>query len=190
LYDAHGEYSHHEQKRISNLTTVFVITNNRQNNQAENIRRSPSRIRIHHKSLLGFLPKRKSKVWRHNPLSVRVERFLLIFQPKFKKLMNLRKAQSSLPVFKYKEQILETIKNNQVTIIAGDTGCGEWSAKPGIRANFRRNSFWFCRKINAGTADRDQSRLQVDFQSSFNLRFHDICWRRTVTKSRVRSPDA
>ncbi len=53
--------------------------------------------------------------------------FLTFF--KFKKLISLRKAQSNLPVFKYKEQILETIKSNQVVIIAGDTGCGKYCSR-------------------------------------------------------------
>ena len=34
-------------------------------------------------------------------------------------IQQLRKAQANLPVHKYKDLILETIKNNQITIIAG-----------------------------------------------------------------------
>ena len=44
---------------------------------------------------------------------------------KIKKLQLLREAQEKLPVFKYQESILKTIKENQITIIAGDTGCGK-----------------------------------------------------------------
>lgn len=49
---------------------------------------------------------------------------------KFKKLKQLRTQQSNLPVFKYKQTILETIKSNQVTLIAGDTGCGKSTQIP------------------------------------------------------------
>jgi HrpA-like RNA helicase len=38
---------------------------------------------------------------------------------KFKKLKQLRQNQSNLPVFKYREAILKTVHENQVTIIAG-----------------------------------------------------------------------
>ena len=31
----------------------------------------------------------------------------------------------NLLIYKYHDTILETVKNNQVTIIAGDTGCGK-----------------------------------------------------------------
>ena len=44
---------------------------------------------------------------------------------KYKKLRQLRQAQANLPIFKYQEAILKTVKENQVTIIAGDTGCGK-----------------------------------------------------------------
>lgn len=44
---------------------------------------------------------------------------------KFRKLQKLREAQSNLPVYKYRQVILDTVKQNQITIIAGDTGCGK-----------------------------------------------------------------
>jgi hypothetical protein len=59
---------------------------------------------------------------------------------KFKKLKQLRLNQSNLPIFKYKEAILNTIKENQVTIIAGDTGCGKSTQIPRylLEANYER----------------------------------------------------
>jgi ATP-dependent RNA helicase DHX34 len=42
----------------------------------------------------------------------------------------LRESQSNLPIYKYHDTILETIKNNQITIIAGDTGCGKSTQLP------------------------------------------------------------
>ncbi len=44
---------------------------------------------------------------------------------KFQKLQKLREAQAGLPVFKYRQDILDVVKANQITIIAGDTGCGK-----------------------------------------------------------------
>lgn len=49
---------------------------------------------------------------------------------KFKKLKQLRQAQASLPVYKFRDEIMKTIKENQVTIIAGDTGCGKSTQIP------------------------------------------------------------
>jgi HrpA-like RNA helicase len=54
---------------------------------------------------------------------------------KFKKLKQLRQNQSNLPVYKYRETILDTIKKHQVTIIAGDTGCGK------VKASFTFHKF-------------------------------------------------
>jgi ATP-dependent RNA helicase DHX34 len=49
---------------------------------------------------------------------------------KFKKFKNIRSSQGNLPVFKYRQEILESVKNNQITIIAGDTGCGKSTQIP------------------------------------------------------------
>ena len=83
-----------------------------------------SRIWIHNAFIFRFLSKRKSLIsklsqkfiWKNNNP-------LLKF--KFKKLKQLRQSQANLPVYKYKNEILKTIQENQVTIIAGDTGCGK-----------------------------------------------------------------
>ena len=52
----------------------------------------------------------------------------------------MREAQASLPVYKYRQIILETIKTNQITIIAGDTGCGKSTQIPRylIEAGYER----------------------------------------------------
>lgn len=49
---------------------------------------------------------------------------------KFTKLKKLRKSQANLPVAKYKDEIVEAVKENQVVIIAGDTGCGKSTQIP------------------------------------------------------------
>lgn len=44
---------------------------------------------------------------------------------KFKKLKELRKSQASLPIAASKDEILRTLEEHQVMILAGDTGCGK-----------------------------------------------------------------
>uniref|UniRef100_A0A914C1Y1 PH-15 domain-containing protein n=1 Tax=Acrobeloides nanus TaxID=290746 RepID=A0A914C1Y1_9BILA len=48
-----------------------------------------------------------------------------INKQKFKKLKDLRKCQHSLPICSSREDILNVLRENQVVIIAGDTGCGK-----------------------------------------------------------------
>ncbi|XP_055915540.1 probable ATP-dependent RNA helicase DHX34 [Eupeodes corollae] len=49
---------------------------------------------------------------------------------KFNKIKKLRKSQRNLPIAKFKQQIQETLKNSQVLIVAGDTGCGKSTQIP------------------------------------------------------------
>lgn len=59
---------------------------------------------------------------------------------KFNKLKKLRDTQANLPVAQYKEEIIKTVKNEQVVIIAGDTGCGKSTQIPQYlyEAGFRK----------------------------------------------------
>ena len=43
----------------------------------------------------------------------------------FSKLRKIKGDQENLPIFKYREKIIEAVKSNQVVIVAGDTGCGK-----------------------------------------------------------------
>ncbi|KAH7710015.1 SMGL-2 protein [Aphelenchoides avenae] len=49
---------------------------------------------------------------------------------KFKKLKALRTSQASLPIAASKDEILRTLEENQVMILAGDTGCGKSTQLP------------------------------------------------------------
>lgn len=49
---------------------------------------------------------------------------------KFAKLKKLRKWQTNLPVYQHKMEILEAVQNEQVVLIAGDTGCGKSTQVP------------------------------------------------------------
>eukprot|EP00090_Calanus_glacialis_P045237 TRINITY_DN8265_c0_g1_i2.p1 TRINITY_DN8265_c0_g1~~TRINITY_DN8265_c0_g1_i2.p1 ORF type:complete len:1169 (-),score=448.58 TRINITY_DN8265_c0_g1_i2:22-3528(-) len=49
---------------------------------------------------------------------------------KFTKLRKLRAGQAALPIAEYKEEILTKVQENQVVIVAGDTGCGKSTQVP------------------------------------------------------------
>ncbi|EZA50758.1 putative ATP-dependent RNA helicase DHX34 [Ooceraea biroi] len=49
---------------------------------------------------------------------------------KFNKLKKLRDMQANLPVTQYKEEIIKSVKDEKVVIIAGDTGCGKSTQIP------------------------------------------------------------
>ncbi|XP_053323739.1 probable ATP-dependent RNA helicase DHX34 [Spea bombifrons] len=48
----------------------------------------------------------------------------------FGKLVKLRKERSSLPIFQYREKIVRLMKEHQVVVVAGDTGCGKSTQVP------------------------------------------------------------
>ena len=43
----------------------------------------------------------------------------------FQKLIKIRTDQQNLPIYQFKSDIIETIRQNQVVVVAGDTGCGK-----------------------------------------------------------------
>lgn len=49
---------------------------------------------------------------------------------KMTKLKKLRSSQRSLPIAQHRREIVDTVKNYGVTIIAGDTGCGKSTQVP------------------------------------------------------------
>lgn len=48
----------------------------------------------------------------------------------FGKLAKLRKERSSLPIFQYREKIVQMVRGHQVVVVAGDTGCGKSTQVP------------------------------------------------------------
>ncbi|KAM9324001.1 putative ATP-dependent RNA helicase DHX34 [Gastrophryne carolinensis] len=48
----------------------------------------------------------------------------------FAKLAKLRKERSSLPIFQYREKIVHMVRDHQVVVVAGDTGCGKSTQVP------------------------------------------------------------
>ena len=39
--------------------------------------------------------------------------------------MKIKRDRESLPIWQYKDKIIEAVNQNQVVIVAGDTGCGK-----------------------------------------------------------------
>ncbi|XP_029303031.1 putative ATP-dependent RNA helicase DHX34 [Cottoperca gobio] len=48
----------------------------------------------------------------------------------FGKLAKLRREQKSLPIFQYRDRIVELVRLNPVVVVAGDTGCGKSTQVP------------------------------------------------------------
>ncbi|KAM4696608.1 putative ATP-dependent RNA helicase DHX34 [Rhinophrynus dorsalis] len=48
----------------------------------------------------------------------------------FGKLAKLRKERSSLPIFQYREKLVQMVREHQVVVVAGDTGCGKSTQVP------------------------------------------------------------
>lgn len=48
----------------------------------------------------------------------------------FSKLAKLRKDQKNLPIFQYRNKILELVRLHPVVVVAGDTGCGKSTQVP------------------------------------------------------------
>ena len=49
----------------------------------------------------------------------------LIFFWQLAKLRKIRQDQENLPIYQYKSMIIEAVKEHQVVVVAGDTGCGK-----------------------------------------------------------------
>lgn len=49
---------------------------------------------------------------------------------KFNKIKKLRKCQKSLPIWKFKKSLHQSLEETRVLIIAGDTGCGKSTQVP------------------------------------------------------------
>ncbi|XP_019852260.1 PREDICTED: probable ATP-dependent RNA helicase DHX34 [Amphimedon queenslandica] len=61
-----------------------------------------------------------------------VIRHFLNFQQKtkFQRIQKIIRDQSELPIYQFKDQILSAVRDNQVVLIAGDTGCGKSTQVP------------------------------------------------------------
>jgi HrpA-like RNA helicase len=69
-------------------------------------------------------------------------RHFINFQQKqtLDKIMKIKRDRESLPIWQYKDKIIEAVNQNQVVIVAGDTGCGKSTQVPQylVEAGFSR----------------------------------------------------
>lgn len=72
------------------------------------------------------LPKRKVKQF----LQIVVNYLEFRQKERFMILRKLRQTQAELPVAKYKDDIIAAVANEQVVLVAGDTGCGKSTQIP------------------------------------------------------------
>jgi hypothetical protein len=75
---------------------------------------------------VGYLSEEAVAEFRH-VLTLYVD---FLQREKFAKLKKLRRAQADLPIAEYRNEIIDTLKENQVIIVAGDTGCGKSTQVP------------------------------------------------------------
>lgn len=48
----------------------------------------------------------------------------------FSKLVKLRREQKNLPIFQYRDRIVQLVRRHPVVVVAGDTGCGKSTQVP------------------------------------------------------------
>lgn len=48
----------------------------------------------------------------------------------FSKLAKLRREQKNLPIYQYRDKIVELVRRHRVVVVAGDTGCGKSTQVP------------------------------------------------------------
>ena len=90
------------------------------------------------KDLLLRIPFQDQEYSRDYLSAAMVEQFRTILgvymnflqREKFGKLRKLRASQASLPIADYREEIISALRDNQVVIVAGDTGCGKSTQVP------------------------------------------------------------
>ena len=90
------------------------------------------------KDLLNRIPFQDQEYQRDYLSGKMVEQFRNILgiymnflqKEKFAKLRKLRSSQASLPIADYRDEIIDKIRDNQVVIVAGDTGCGKSTQVP------------------------------------------------------------
>lgn len=48
----------------------------------------------------------------------------------FNKLVKLRQEQANLPIFQYRDRLVDLVRTHRVVVVAGDTGCGKSTQVP------------------------------------------------------------
>jgi len=96
------------------------------------------------KELMGLLPPRELEERISEEMLLEFQRVLIYYldfmqKEKFHKLRKLRDTQSTLPIAQYRDEIITSVTNHNVIIVAGDTGCGKSTQVPQylLKNNFK-----------------------------------------------------
>lgn len=108
-----------------------------------------------------------------------------------KKAMTMKEVRESLPIFAYREQLLDAIENFQVLIIVGETGSGKTTQIPqylheaGYTKNGKKVGCTQPRRVAAmSVAARvaDEMDVKLGYQVGYSIRFEDCTSDKTVLK--------
>ncbi|ORY20219.1 P-loop containing nucleoside triphosphate hydrolase protein [Neocallimastix californiae] len=108
-----------------------------------------------------------------------------------KKAMTMKEVRESLPIFAYREQLLEAIENFQVLIIVGETGSGKTTQIPqylheaGYTKGGKKVGCTQPRRVAAmSVAARvaEEMDVKLGYQVGYSIRFEDCTSEKTVLK--------
>ncbi|XP_018025029.1 probable ATP-dependent RNA helicase DHX34 [Hyalella azteca] len=141
-------------------------------------------------SLIRRLPPRDLEDKKKRLSRKRIEEFITIIllylnfnqKKSFEKLQKLRKCQKELPIAGYRDAILQTVADNSIVIVAGDTGCGKSTQVPQylMQAGYSRVActqprriacIALCKRVSHETLNEHGA--QVGFQIRFERRTSD-----------------
>lgn len=103
----------------------------------------------------------------------------------------IRETQESLPVFAYKQSLIEAIQEFQVLVIVGETGSGkttqipQYLAQAGFTANGKKIGCTQPRRVAAmSVAARvaEEMGVKLGYQVGYSIRFEDCTSEKTILK--------
>lgn len=103
----------------------------------------------------------------------------------------MEETRQSLPIFKWRDELLDAVKNNQIVIVSAETGSGKTTQIPqylhevGYTANGQRIGCTQPRRVAAmSVAARvaDEMGTKVGHEVGYSIRFEDCTSEKTVIK--------
>lgn len=128
-------------------------------------------------------------------LTIDGQNFLNDKEPKYDartlKKMSLEETKKSLPVYKYRDQLIEAVKEHQVLIVEGETGSGKTTQIPqylheaGFTCDDKKIGCTQPRRVAAmSVAARvaEEMGVKLGAQVGYSIRFEDCTSERTIIK--------
>ena len=121
----------HQKRQLSDNLKVPIVS---RPEHSLNFVMKPSKTR----DLMNRIPFQDQEYQRDHLSGKMVEEFRTVLgiylnflqKERFAKLRKLRASQASLPIADYREEIVSSVRDHQVVIVAGDTGCGKSTQVP------------------------------------------------------------